>query len=198
MTRVVDLMKIAWGGRKKFVFPLGEKGVKMLELMGDEKLDAHEYSMFIKNSFKEVQNKETIMGLAEAALRGGQLGFLDIIKVLNSDTAKESEKILEKSIKATQEANKAMQEQQIQAQQQAAQMQAESDAQKINVMREGNQAKVQAAQVAADGKVEAEKVEQAGKKSYEDHKFTRDLDRTAFEETAINNDDSLIDLAQFG
>ena len=78
-----------------------------------------------------------------------------------------------------------MQQQQLRMQQQAAQQQAQVQAEKNQILHGSNRAKVEAAQVAADGKVRAEEVEQTGKREYEDHKFTRDLDRMVMEEDGV-------------
>lgn len=196
MTRVTDYMKIAWGGRKKFTFPLGEKGVKFLELLAGEDLAMNDYSIFIKNSYKEAKTKELITNLSEAALRGGQIGFLELIKVMNADTAKEAEKVLERSIKATKELNEQIRQQEQQMQQAAIAQKAQADQGKLQVAAQGNQAKIEAAKIAAQGKIRAEEVEQKGKRDYEDHRFVKDIDRMAFQASALGEDPSLIELAE--
>ncbi len=187
LTRVADLFKKAWAGEKKFIFALGDKGTKFIELLADEDLSLNDYSIYIKNSIKDQQTKQSIIGLSEAALRGGQINFVDLIKVLNADTAKETERILQRSIEATQKANQEMQQQQMQMQQAQMQQRAQSEQQKNQILAGANAAKVEAAKVAAEGKIRAEEVEQGGKRNFEDHKFQRDLDRMVMQEDGIQN-----------
>jgi|5_EtaG_2_1085323.scaffolds.fasta_scaffold04264_2 hypothetical protein len=199
LTRTADLLKKCWAGEKRFIFSLGDKGTKFLELMAEEDLSLNDYSIYIKNSLKDQQTKQNIVGLAEAALRGGQINFLDLVKILNTDTAKETERILQKSIDATKEANQAMQQQQMQMQQAAMQQQAQATQMKAQAQMDSNRSRVQAAQVAADGKVRAEEVEQGGKKDFEDHRFQRDLDRMVMQEDGIQkneNEKELIELKE--
>jgi hypothetical protein len=145
----------------------------------------NDYSIYIKNSIKDQQTKQSIVGLSEAALRGGQINFVDLIKVLNADTAKETERILQKSIEATQRANQEMQQQQMQMQQAQMQQKAQSDQEKNQILAGANAAKVEAAKVAGQAKIKAEEIEQGGKRDFEDHKFTRDLDRMVMQEDGI-------------
>lgn len=196
MTRVTDYLKVAWAGKKKFTFPLGEKGVKFLELLADDDIALNDYSIFIKNSYKEVKSKELIGSLAEAALRGGQIGFLELIKVINADTSKEAEKVLERSIKATKEMNAQIRQQEAEAQQAALQQQGQVEQGKLQVAAQGNQAKVEAAKIAAQGKIKAEEVEQKGKLAYEDHRFIKDIDRMAFQTSSDTGEPSLIELSE--
>lgn len=194
MTKVSDMMKIAWAGRKEYTFTLGETGAAFINLMREEDISLSDYSIFIKNTFKETKMKQQIIGLSEAALRGGSITFLDLVKILNADTSKEAEKILEKSIEATKALNAQIRAQEAQQQQMAIQAQMQNEQVKQQVNREGHQAKVKAAEVAAQGKMEAERIEQRGKKDYEDHRFVRDIDRMAFQET-MNPDPTLIELS---
>lgn len=198
MTRLTDLIKRAWAGRKEFVFPLGERGVKFLKLLADEDLNMNDYAIHIRNSFKDMKNKQVIEGMSEAALRGGQITFLDLIKTINADTAKEAEKVLEKSLKATQQLNEQIRQQEMQIRQEANQVAAQGQQVKVAMAQGQDKSRVAAAQIAAEGKMETERIEQRGKKDYEDHRYLRDLDRRAFEEGAINQEPTLLELSREG
>jgi hypothetical protein len=198
MTRMTDLMKKAWAGRKKFNFPLGEVGAKWIELLASEDLSMNDYAIYIKNSIKDQRDKQTIVSLAEAALRGGQIGFLDLVKMVNVDSASDAQKILERSIRATEKANQEMQQKQMEMQQQAAQQQAQVQGEKNKILHGANQTRVQAARIAGEAKVRAEEVEQDGKRKYRDHDSVRTMDEQAFQQEVLGQEEQpgLIEMSQ--
>ena len=157
--KVCNLMKLSWVGGKRAGYILGDGGYKLLEINPDIALN--DYGIFVNEGAKDDAVKQAITQLSQAALQGGNIGLLDVIKILKSDSLSEAEHVLENGLKEMQQ--QAQQAQQ--AQQQAMQMQAEQaevarqhetsmkqmDAQsRLEVTKESNKGKIEVAQIQAD------------------------------------------------
>tara|TARA_R110002020_G_scaffold146694_2_gene321463 strand:- start:447 stop:2789 length:2343 start_codon:yes stop_codon:yes gene_type:complete len=159
MEKVCNLMKLAWAGGKRAGYVLGDGGYQLLSITPD--ISLNDYGIFVNEGAKDDAVKQAITQMSQAALQGGNIGLLDVIKILKSDSLSEAESILENGIKEMQE--QAQQAQQ--AQQEAMKMQAQQaevarqhevnmkqvDAEsRLEVAKENTKGKIQVAQIQAD------------------------------------------------
>ena len=157
--KVCNLMKVAWSGGKKAGYILGDGGYKFLNVFPDIALN--DYGIYISEGGKEDAIKQAVTQMSQAALQGGNIDLLSVIKILKADTLTEAEHILENGLKEMKKQSEAMQ----QAQQQALQVQqAEKNAErqhdisiktleaenKIQVAQENSRAKIEVANIQAD------------------------------------------------
>jgi hypothetical protein len=168
-----DLMKIAWSDGHRVSFFAGDGMVEMAKVTGD--LKNADLGVFVTNSSKDRKDKDGMIAMGQQILAGsGADGFLQMIKMVNADTAKEAETTLEQGLEAMKQQQQAMEEQQVQAQQQqaeATQQAAQMDAQTKQADRE---AKIQVAQISAEAMIEATKLKISGGQETQDFRQQHD------------------------
>ena len=121
----LETAKIALKGRsKKFQYLLSDGSIQIMNIDGDEFAEA-DYGLVVDNSngLQELQQKMNM--LAQAALQNQILNFSTIMKLYNSSSLAEKQRLVEKNEAQLMERQQQMQQQQIEAQQQQAQMQAQ-------------------------------------------------------------------------
>lgn len=115
---LLETAKIALKGRsKKFQYILSDSSMKIMEIDGDEFAEA-DYGLIVDNSngAQELSNKLDV--LAQAALQNQALSFSTIMKLYNSSSNAEKQRLVEKDERNIQERNAQAQQQQLQVQQQ--------------------------------------------------------------------------------
>ena len=121
----LETAKIALKGRsKKFQYLLSDGSIQIMNIDGDEFAEA-DYGLVVDNSngLQELQQKMDM--LAQAALQNQILNFSTIMKLYNSSSLAEKQRLVEKNEVELMERQQQMQQQQMEAQQQQAQMQAQ-------------------------------------------------------------------------
>lgn len=121
----LETAKIALKGRsKKFQYLLSDGSIQIMNIDGDEFAEA-DYGLVVDNSngLQELQQKMNM--LAQAALQNQILNFSTIMKLYNSSSLAEKQRLVEKNEAQLMERQQQMQQQQMEAQQQQAQMQAQ-------------------------------------------------------------------------
>ena len=149
--KVCNLMKVAWADGKKAGYILGDGGFKMLKVLPDVALN--DYGIYITEGGKEDAIKQSITQLAQSALQSGNIGLLDVIKVLKAETLTEAEHTLENGLQEMKKQAQAAQQAQAQQQQaaaQEAQAQREHESQIKQMDVEG---KIKAAETLNEGKI---------------------------------------------
>ena len=109
----LETAKIALKGRsKKFQYILSDNSNKILEIDGDEFVD-NDYGLVVDNSDGTQQLAQKLDTLAQAALQNQTLSFSTIMKLYNSSSLAEKQKMVERDEQALQEraAQNAKQEQ---------------------------------------------------------------------------------------
>lgn len=108
----LETAKIALKGRsKKFQYILPEYNSKIIDIDGDEFAEC-DYGLVVDNSSNTQMLASKIDSLAQAALQNQTLSFSTIMKLFNSNSLAEKERLVEKDEKAIQESrNKSQQEQ---------------------------------------------------------------------------------------
>ncbi len=191
-----DLMKICWEEGKKINYFLGDVGAKFFEITKDFKND--DYGIFVRNTMKERRDKDTLINLGQSALASGGIDFLSMIKIINSDTAKDAEVVLEQAMDFMKQQQ--MQQQQAMAQAEQAKAQAMSDKAQIDaqIKQAELQTKIQVAQIQADSLLNSAKLKVEGGQESADfrheHEKKMELLKTAnkMSNDAFNNDSNIL------
>jgi hypothetical protein len=127
-----------------------------MEVDGDEFADS-DYGLLVDNSQGAQELSQKIDMLAQAALQNQTLSFSTIMKLYNSSSLAEKQRIVENDERRIQERNQQLQQQQMQVQQQEAQMKQQVEMAKMeqeNILNErDNETKIIVAQIAASVKV---------------------------------------------
>lgn len=121
----IETAKIALKGRsKKFQYILSDNSMRVMDIDGDEFAEA-DYGLVVDNSngIQELQQKMDM--LAQAALQNQTLNFSTIMKLYNSSSLAEKQRMVEKNEQELVQRQQQMQQQQMEAQQQQAQMEAQ-------------------------------------------------------------------------
>lgn len=167
----LETAKIALKGRnKKFQYILSDNSMRVMDIDGDEFAEA-DYGLVVDNSnaIQELQQKMDM--LAQAALQNQTLNFSTIMKLYNSSSLAEKQRMVEKNEQELMQRQQEAQQQQMQLQQQ--QMQAEAQAKEAEMQlkdmlnQRDNETKILVATISAnsnqqdDGIVEPEFSEEA-------------------------------------
>lgn len=88
LTRLLELSKLCYKDGIKTQFFLDEGYSSFLDVDGELYNDS-EYGVFLTNSSKDAQIKDSLKSLAQAALQNDKLKFSDIIQILKSDSIAE-------------------------------------------------------------------------------------------------------------
>lgn len=167
-----DLMKICWEEGKKINYFFGDAAAKFFEISKDFKND--DYGIFIRNTTKEQKDKQTMIQLGQNALASGGIDFLNMIKIINSETAKDAEVILEQAIDVIKKQQAQQQQAMVQAEQskaQAIQQQAQIEAQ---TKQAELQTKIQVAQIEAEAMMNVAKMKIDGGQESADFRHEHD------------------------
>lgn len=201
----LETAKIALKGRnKKFQYLLSDGSMKVMDIDGDEFAEC-DYGLVVDNSnaIQELQNK--IDMLAQAALQNQTLNFSTIMKLYNSSSLAEKQRMVEKNEQELIQRQQEAQQQQMQLQQQ--QMQAEAQAKeadrqlKDQMNQRDNETKIVVATISAqssmnDGIQEPKFSEEAKAKLMEnmrqfDERLKLDRERLAFDKDKAKTDAEL-------
>jgi hypothetical protein len=92
------LMKSAWGNEGRMANVFGDMGMQTFKI--DKSIALDEYGIFIENSGREVQRKQSMLALMDRYASSGNLDPLAAIKAVNADNATEIESILTQGLEA--------------------------------------------------------------------------------------------------
>lgn len=121
----LETAKIALKGRnKKFQYILSDNSMRVMDIDGDEFAEC-DYGLVVDNSnaIQELQQKMDM--LAQAALQNQTLNFSTIMKLYNSSSLAEKQRMVERNERELMERQQQMQQQQMEAEQQRTQMEAQ-------------------------------------------------------------------------
>lgn len=152
----LETAKIAFKGRsKKFQYILSDNSMRIMDIDGDEFAEA-DYGLVVDNSQGTQELAQKLDMLAQAALQNQTLSFSTIMRLYNSSSLAEKQRLVEKDEQAIQARNAQAQQQQMQAQQQIVQLENEQRLaemqQKEQANIRDNETKIIVAQVQASSK----------------------------------------------
>lgn len=152
----LETAKIAFKGRsKKFPYILSDGSMKIMDVDGDEFAEA-DYGLVVDNSQGTQELAQKLDMLAQAALQNQTLSFSTIMRLYNSSSLAEKQRLVERDEQAIQERNAQAQQQQLQSQQQMVQLENEQRLaemqQKEQANIRDNETKIIVAQIQANSK----------------------------------------------
>ena len=122
---VIENSKVAYAGREnseKLAYVLDDLSQQMLTIdLG--LLDSTTFGLFVANSGKAWEAKQTVQQLSFAAMQNNKAELSDIIKVIRSESVQEAEELLEVAEQKAQEREVEMSKQQAEQQRQALEQQ---------------------------------------------------------------------------
>lgn len=203
----LETAKIALKGRKKkFQYILPDMSTRIIDIDGDEFSEC-DYGLVVDNSNSTQELKQKMDMLAQAALQNQTLNFSTIMKLYNSSSLAEKQRMVEKNEMDLMQRQQEAQQQQLQVQQQQTQIDAqikESEMQlKDQMNQRDNETKIIVANISAqssmndnDGIKEPEFSEEARAKLIEnmrqfDLRLKLDRDRLNFDKDKAKTDAEL-------
>ena len=160
----LETAKIALRGRnKKFQYILSDNSMRVMDIDGDEFAEC-DYGLVVDNSnaIQELQQKMDM--LAQAALQNQTLNFSTIMKLYNSSSLAEKQRMVEKNEQELIQRQQEAQQQQMQLQQQ--QMQAEAQAKEADMQlkdqmnQRDNETKIIVATISANSSMQEDGIEE--------------------------------------
>ena len=153
----LETAKIALKGRsKKFQYILSDSSMRVMDIDGDEFAES-DYGLLVDNGQGTQELSQKLDMLAQAALQNQTLSFSTIMKLYNSSSLAEKQRIVENDERKIQERNAQAQQQQLEVQQQEAKMKQEAEMAKMELEdtlnQRDNETKILVAQIAASVKV---------------------------------------------
>ena len=153
----LETAKIALKGRsKKFQYILSDSSMRVMDIDGDEFAES-DYGLLVDNGQGTQELSQKLDMLAQAALQNQTLSFSTIMKLYNSSSLAEKQRIVENDERKIQERNAQAQQQQLEVKQQEAQMKQEAEMAKMELEdtlnQRDNETKILVAQIAASVKV---------------------------------------------
>lgn len=128
---LLETAKIALKGRsKKFQYLLADSSMRVMDIDGDEFAES-DYGLIVDNGQGAQELSQKLDMLAQAALQNQTLSFSTIMKLYNSSSLAEKQRIVENDERKIQERNAQAQQQQMQIQQQEIQMKQQLEAAKM-------------------------------------------------------------------
>ena len=156
----LETAKIALRGRsKKFQYILSDGSMKVMDIDGDEFAEA-DYGLVVDNSnaIQELQQKMDM--LAQAALQNQTLNFSTIMKLYNSCSMAEKQRMVERNEQELVQRQQEAQQQQLQQQQQQAEMEAQAKEQEMQLKdmmnQRDNETKILVATISANSNQESD------------------------------------------
>jgi hypothetical protein len=200
----LETAKIALkGGSKKFQYILPDYSMRVMDIDGDEFAEC-DYGLVVDNSNATQELQQKMDALAQAALQNQALTFSTVMKLYNSCSVAEKQRMVEKAEMELQQRQQEAQQQNMEMQQQ--QMQAEAQAKEAEMQlkdqlnQRDNETKILVATIAAnsaeDGIQEPEFSEESRAKLAEsmrqfDEKLKLDRERLAFDKDKAKTDAEL-------
>ena len=160
----LETAKIALRGRsKKFQYILSDGSMKVMDIDGDEFAES-DYGLVVDNSnaIQELQQKMDI--LAQAALQNQTLNFSTIMKLYNSCSMAEKQRIVERNEQEIIQRQQEAQQQQMQQMQQQAEMEAQAKEQEMQLKdmmnQRDNETKILVATISANSNQETDGIQE--------------------------------------
>lgn len=186
MQTLLEVSKTAWmEGCKKLAYIADDMTRVFFEVDGNKFNDA-EYGVFVTNTIRENQILETVKQLAQQALSSQQITLMDVVSVLQANSAAEAKKVLAESIdrqaQMMQEQSQMQQEQQMQLQQQMLEDKERDREMKKYEIDENNRTKIEVATLSAMGWDKGEDIDNNGVPDIlEIEKFKHEAQKAAIE-----------------
>lgn len=203
----LETAKIALKGRnKKFQYLLSDNSMKIMDIDGDEFAEP-DYGLVVDNGNGTQKLNQELDTLAQAALQNQLLSFSTIMKLYNSTSMAEKQRLVEKDERDIQERQAQAQQQQLQVQQQEIEQKSQLEQAKLEqedaLNQRDNETKILVATINAESKSqesedfpefsEQAKADLLEKMREFDQKIRLDRDKLNFEKQKHREDNALKD-----
>ena len=203
----LETAKIALKGRnKKFQYLLSDNSMKIMDIDGDEFAEP-DYGLVVDNGNGTQKLNQELDTLAQAALQNQLLSFSTIMKLYNSTSMAEKQRLVEKDERDIQERQAQAQQQQLQVQQQEIEQKSQLEQAKLEqedaLNQRDNETKILVATINAESKSqesedfpefsEQAKADLLEKMREFDQKIRLDRDKLNFEKQKHKEDNALKD-----
>lgn len=148
---LANLMKFCWGEDGYMVNVFGDMGYEIFNI--DKSISYDEYGIFVKNSSKELERKQTMMGLISNFSSTGSLDPIATIKAVNGETASELEEILTSGLASVKASQVDLEERKVAAQEQANQIESQKIQMPLEVAKIKADADLKVAKLDSDTKL---------------------------------------------
>ena len=177
-----NLMKICWNEKDSMSYVLGDIGVQMFNI--DDTIQYSDYGVFVNTMTSESQKKRAIESLGQAALSSGQIGFLEMIKIVNAESAQSAETVLEKAIQSIKAQQQQQQQQQAELEQAKLQQEQSKMQQEMDIVNANNETKIQVAQINSGSNERVQKTKSDSEEDQLVSKNVQELDMAALMDEA--------------
>ena len=175
-------MKICWNEKDSMSYVLGDIGVQMFNI--DDTIQYSDYGVFVNTMTSESQKKRAIESLGQAALSSGQIGFLEMIKIVNAESAQSAETVLEKAIQSIKAQQQQQQQQQAELEQAKLQQEQSKMQQEMDIVNANNETKIQVAQINSGSNERVQKTKSDSEEDQLVSKNVQELDMAALMDEA--------------
>jgi hypothetical protein len=182
-----NLMKTAWANEGRMANVFGDMGMQTFKI--DKSIALDEYGIFIENSGREVQRKQSMLALMDRYASSGNLDPMASIKAVNADNATEIESILTQGLEAVQAASLEMQQQQMALQEQTNQVNAEKTQVAVKVAQIKAEADLEIARMKLEGDANMQQNEQIHKEDMQGAERRAKLDEIMLQGSGEESND---------
>ena len=113
---MAGLMKTAWGKEGRMANVFGDMGMETFKI--DKSIALAEYGIFIENSGKEVQRKQSMQALIDRFASSNNIDPVALIQSVNAESSSETETILTQGLEAIRDQQAELEERKVAAQEQ--------------------------------------------------------------------------------
>lgn len=177
LQRSCDLIRYTWDKDETRSYFMGDMGMKVLKVPGT--LRNYNYGLFVVNNMQDNRDKEFIMSLGEKALATDATLLLELVKMYNSNSSIEAEKILENAITIIRNQQQQQQQATLQVQQQANQIASRANDLKEQDLQIKATVPLQVANIQKEGNVGAAQVNKEAKENVADIMSKGGIDKEA-------------------
>ena len=180
LNSVANLMRISWANEGRMANIFGDTGMEVFEI--DKSISLDEYGVFVNNSGKEIQDKQSMLNMMQQYAATGSLDPLTALTAMRADSATEVEALVKKGIQDLRAQQIQMQERELAAQEQrneidAAKLQVPVQVAQINA--EGN---IRVAEINAETKLGIKNTDIEHDQEVRVHERKKELDKTMLEQ----------------
>jgi len=180
LNNVANLMRISWANEGRMANIFGDTGMEVFEI--DKSISLDEYGVFVNNSGKEIQDKQSMLNMMQQYAATGSLDPLTALTAMRADSATEVEALVKKGIQDLRAQQIQMQERELAAQEQrneidAAKLQVPVQVAQINA--EGN---IRVAEINAETKLGIKNTDIEHDQEVRVHERKKELDKTMLEQ----------------
>jgi hypothetical protein len=183
LQNLAGLFKFAWGKEDRMINVFGDMGIQTFKI--DKSIALDEYGIFVENSGKEVQRKQTMMSLLERYSSTGAIDPTAAIKAVNAESSSQIESILTEGLEAIREQMAQLEERKVAASEQANEIEAQKMSIPLEVAKIKSQTDLEVKRMDLTGKADIQSNDLEHKENMMQEQRNNDLDRMMLEDSNV-------------